>query len=150
MHKLLPFFLASAGLLLSACSKSNEPAPAPAATAAFSMSRRVVEVNEPVVFANASTNATRYEWRSSQPGGPVLTSASPQMQFAAPGTYTVSLSAYNADNVASTTSQTVRVGRRFIKNVRLHALSFVNSIGASWHRDGTGPNVYLYNNEVVG
>ena len=59
-------------------------------------------------FTNTSTNATSYSWDFGD-ASPVVTTASPTYTYAAPGTFTVVLTARNAGTVTSTRSQPVTV-----------------------------------------
>lgn len=132
--------LALASFAIVACSEDKDPVPA--AAASFSVSRNVVEPGEPITITNNSTNATRYEWRSSDNPGQVNTTSAPVASFAAVGNYTITLTAYNSENVPTTSSTAIRVGNRYVKTVRLTKLNFLRANGTSW--DATdGPDVYF-------
>ena len=64
-------------------------------------------------------------------------------------TYTITLTAFNGKNESTTTSKTILVGRRYIKEIRLTQLNFLQYTGASWHINGSGPNVYIAIDEYL-
>lgn len=136
MRKVLLSCLIVAGF--ASCSTDSED-PQPAATAAFTASRSVVEVNERVAFTDASQNAARYEWNFGN--GQTATVADPSVTFAAPGTYTVVLTAYNADNQATSSTQTIKVGKRYLREIKITALNFLAPDGTLWDSGGSGPDV---------
>ncbi|GAB3639170.1 hypothetical protein GCM10027422_47610 [Hymenobacter arcticus] len=125
-------------LLLTGCSKKEDAAPA--ATASFTLPLPVAEVGEVVPLTNTSQQATRYEWRSSDNASLVNTATSPKVTFAQPGTYTITLTAFNAAGQSVSTTQTLKVGRRYLKEVRVTNLSFTNAAGSPWD-SGSGPDV---------
>lgn len=137
MKQLLPSFLFLCWLV-TGCQQKE--AIAPAATASFTLPLPVAEVGEVVPLTNTSQQATRYEWRSSDNATLVNTTTSPQLTFAQPGTYTITLTAFNAAGQAVSTSQTLKVGRRYLQEVRVTNLSFTNAAGAPWD-SGSGPDV---------
>ena len=125
-------------LLLTGCSKKEDVAPA--ASASFTLPLPVAEVGEVVTLTNTSQHATRYEWRSSDNATLVNTATSPKVTFAQPGTYTITLTAFNAAGQSASTTQTLKVGRRYLKEVRVNNLSFSNASGNPWD-SGSGPDV---------
>ena len=135
-HPLLHFFLFIA--LLTGCSKKEDIAPT--ATASFILPLPVAEVGEVVPLTNTSQHATRYEWRSSDNATVVNTATSPKVTFAQPGTYTITLTAFTATGQSTSTTQTLKVGRRYLKEVRVNNLSFSNAAGNPWD-SGSGPDV---------
>ena len=120
---------------------SNSSDPQPAVPATFAISRTIVEVNEAVVFSEASTKAARYAWDFGN--GQTATDAAPSMKYAVPGTYTVSLTTYSADNQATSTSQTIKVGKRYLRDITITALPFLAPDGTPWDTGGSGPDVYV-------
>lgn len=125
-------------LLLVGCGQKETVAPA--ATASFTLPLPVAEVGEVVPLTNTSQQATRYEWRSSDNATLVNTATSPKVTFAQPGTYTITLTAFNAAGQGVSTTQTLKVGRRYLKEVRVTNLSFSNAAGNPWD-SGSGPDV---------
>ncbi|WP_460620266.1 PKD domain-containing protein [Hymenobacter qilianensis] len=115
--------------------------PKPVTTAAFTSSRSVVEVNEPVAFTDASQHAERYLWDFGN--GQTSTLAAPSITYAATGTYTVSLTTYTADNQPTSTTQSIKVGKRYLREIQIKALDFLAPDGTSWDAGGTGPDVFL-------
>jgi hypothetical protein len=129
------FFLT---LVLAGCGQKESVAPA--ASASFTLPLPVAEVGERVPLTNTSQYATRYEWRSSDNPTLVNTATSPTVTFAQPGTYTLTLTAFNAAGQSASTTQTLKVGRRYLKEVRVNNLSFSNAAGNPWD-SGSGPDV---------
>ncbi|MCC2546459.1 PKD domain-containing protein [Hymenobacter sp. BT175] len=115
--------------------------PSPAAVAVFTPSRSVIETNEAVSFANTSQNAARYEWNFGN--GQTSTSPTPSATYSTVGTYTVTLTAYNGDDKSVTTTQKVKVGKRYIRRITLTAIDPLDAGGTLWDRDGTGPDISL-------
>ncbi len=129
-------------LLFSAsCTLSKTEDPKPAPVAGFTTNRSVVEINETVTFTNTSQNASRYEWNFGN--GQTSTAATPTVTYPNTGTFAVTLIAYNADNKAITTTQTIKVGRRYLKEIRITAINFLASGGGAWDLDGSGPDIFL-------
>ncbi|RYU78171.1 PKD domain-containing protein [Hymenobacter persicinus] len=130
-----------------ACSKEENAQPAgpkvtpSAATAAFTAQWNVAAEQENITFTNASKNAVRYEWDFGD--GQASIATSPTIKYPSKGTYTVRLLAYDAEGKASTLEQTIKVGKRYVKEIKLAGLSFVNNWGLPWDDDGTGPDVSL-------
>lgn len=125
-------------VLLTGCGQKDVVAPA--ATASFTLPLPVAEVGEVVALTNTSQHATRYEWRSSDNATLVNTAPAPSLSFAQPGTYAITLTAFNASGQSVSTTQTLRVGRRYLKEVRVNSLSFFNAQGQPWD-SGSGPDV---------
>lgn len=107
------------------------------------MSTIVGEVSEPIQLTATGQNVTKYEWRSSDAPTQVQTIANPIATFANPGTYTITLTAYNSENKAVTSTQTIKIGKRYLKEIRVTTLSFLNTTGTAWDLDGSGPDVYV-------
>ena len=127
-------------LSVTACrSKTEDPQPAVSAT--FTASRTVVEVNEPVSFADVPATAARYAWDFGN--GQTATGAAPTVTFAAPGTYTVVLTTYTADNQTSSRAQTIKVGKRYLRAITITALPFQRPDGTDWDAGGSGPDVFV-------
>jgi|GEM_PF-463418 len=74
----------------------NGAAVTAAPTVGFTASATVVTVGQPVTFSNASTNATSYAWTFAGGTPASSTAVFPVVQYAAPGTYAVTLTATNA------------------------------------------------------
>ncbi|SMB80169.1 PKD domain containing protein [Hymenobacter roseosalivarius DSM 11622] len=138
MKKVLLSWLLLAHLV--ACT-SDAPDPHPALTATFAASRTVVEVNEAVTFTEAPAQAARYVWDFGN--GQTATVAAPSVTYAATGTFTVTLTTYSADNQATATSQVIRVGKRYLREVRITALPFLTPAGLGWDVGGSGPDVFV-------
>jgi PKD repeat protein len=126
-------------LIATACSKSDSNDPAPAASANFTSSRTVVELDEQIQFTNTSANATRFEWEFGN--GQTSTLASPTIQYNQTGRFTVTLKAFNPDNQATTQTTIVTVGRRKLSEIRLVRMAFVTPTGQPWDTDGSGPDI---------
>ncbi len=143
MKKLL-YLLLPALLTVAACSKKDNPTPAPvpAAVASFTMARTVAEVNEPVQLTNTSAGAVRYEWRSSDNPSSINVAPNTVFSNATPGAYTITLTAYNSAGVPATSTQTIRIGRRYIVGLRVNQLNFFNANGQPWD-SGSGPDVFF-------
>ncbi len=136
-------------LLLTNCSKKEDVTPAPPAaalaTAAFTIAHPVAEVGEQVALTNTSQNAVRYEWRSSDQPTALNIATNATFTSTVPGTYTITLTAYNTDNKASTSSQTIRIGRRYLTEIRVNSLNFLNPNNQPWD-GGSGPDVLFHLN----
>jgi hypothetical protein len=141
MSKFLLLMLCLVGLLTASCSKTADPAPA--ASAAFTLSTSIAEVGEPVQLTAIGQNVTKYEWRSSDAPNNVFTGASPVFSATSTGSFVITLTAYNSENKAVTSSQTIKIGKRYLKEMRLTSLNFLNTSGTAWDIDGSGPDVYL-------
>ena len=115
--RLLPVLLLSLTIGLSSCGDDKEELPKPAAEAAFTQNRNIVEVNELVTFTNSSTNASRYEWDFGN--GQSSTIASPTAVYSTVGSYTVKMTAYNEENKPVVTTSTIKVGKRYLTAVRI-------------------------------
>jgi len=80
--------------------------PWPAPTADFSASPTTIDNGESVSFTNTSTNAISYAW-SFEGGTPATsTDENPTVSYSAPGTYSVTLIAENADGLTDTETKT--------------------------------------------
>ncbi|UOQ50760.1 PKD domain-containing protein [Hymenobacter cellulosivorans] len=129
-------FLLLLTFLLLGCKKE----PAPLATAGISSSGTILEVNESFWLSNMSTHAAHYEWKL--PDGTVSTQRDLAVTFPKPGIYSVELTAYNLDDIPVSTSITLRVGIRAVKEVRVTKMNFTADTGEPWDKaDGTGPDV---------
>jgi PKD repeat protein len=138
MMKKLPLFGLGI-LLLAACSDDSSTEPAFDAT--FDASRAVAEMNERISFDNTTSGAVRYEWDFGN--GQKSTTDTASTRYDNTGTYTVKLTAYNADNRAATTTKTVRIGRPYLSRLQIAAMNFLDSSGMPWDADGSGPDMYF-------
>ena len=133
------------GLLIAGCT-AKDLAPAPLVPvplkADFTVPSTIVETTEPLPCKNVSTGV-RNEWRISSAPTTVYTTADFVFSSAVPGTYTITLTVFNDKNESATTSKSILVGGRYVKEVRVTELNFLQYTGAPWHADGTGPNVYI-------
>ncbi len=102
-------------LLAAACGKKTDPTPA--ASAAFSTTRTVVETGEPVATVNTSTNAVSYTWLTDD--GQTSSVATPSFTFANAGTHKITLTALNASGSATSVDHTVTVGTRFFTSLEV-------------------------------
>jgi hypothetical protein len=130
-----------AGLLvgLASCTKSDQ---GPAVTAAFTLSRSVVEVGEQVQVVNTSQNASSYRWHAKGMQDSVKVSASPTFKAGTkPGTYNVKLTASNTNERRAEAIVPIRIGWRTISALRLTAFPATRPNGQPWHADGTGLNL---------
>jgi PKD repeat protein len=140
-NRLLLILSLSGPVLFTSCGDDKDdpkPATVSSAQASFTADRKIVEVGEVVTFANASTNATKYEWDFGN--GQSSTIASPTATYTATGTYTVKLTAYNSENKTSVTTTTVKVGERFWTGLTIKNLNFSTSTGGNWDI-GSGPDL---------
>ncbi|MBW6490159.1 MAG: PKD domain-containing protein [Lentimicrobium sp.] len=90
---------------LSSC-KKDDPDPPKNPIASFQFALSTTNYLE-VTFTNYSQNATSYEWNFGD--GQTSTVESPVHTFAAPGTFTVVLTAKNSANVSATYSATIEI-----------------------------------------
>lgn len=129
-------------LIISLTSCSEEKGvPQPLSQAAFTQDRNVIEINEVVTFTNTSSNATRFEWNFGN--GQISTTANATISYSKTGTYTVTLTSYNSENIASTTTTIVKVGERYLTGVKINSISFKDRFGANWDLND-GPDLLLW------
>ena len=121
---------------LVGCSK-DDPAPMP--QSGFVVSKTLIESGEVVSFTNNSQNAIRYEWDFGN--GQSATIQNPTMQYNQPGSYVVSLSAFNEDNQAQVSTIIVKVGERYLKSITVKSINFLDPDGQAWDVDGSGPDL---------
>lgn len=129
------------GLLagLASCTKSDS---GPAATAAFTLSRSVIEPGEQVQVTNTSQNAASYRWSAGGMQDSVQVAANPTFKAGyIPGTYSVKLTATNTNERRASAVVPIRIGRRTLKTLRLTAMPATRPNGQPWHADGTGLNL---------
>ena len=124
---------------LVSCSENKETVE-PLSQAVFTQDRNVVELNEVVSFTNTSSNAIRYEWNFGN--GQTSTASDTTISYSKIGTYTITLTAYNDQNIASTTTSTVKVGERYLTGVKINSISFKDRFGANWDLND-GPDLLL-------
>ncbi len=124
---------------LVGCSKDN---PAPMPQSGFVVSKTLIESGEVVSFTNNSQNAIRYEWDFGN--GQSATIQNPTMQYNQPGSYVVSLSAFNEDNQAQVSTIIVKVGERYLKSFTIKQISFLDQSGLAHDSDGSGPDIFFY------
>ncbi|MCF0069398.1 PKD domain-containing protein [Dyadobacter sp. CY261] len=96
-----------------------------------------------VTFNNQSKNATRYEWNFGDPGSTSNTSTetNPNHIYANPGTYEVTLIAYNGDQVANTKKFTIVV-KAPAQSVDAISISGGDNFTTDIAVDGNG-NIYV-------
>lgn len=121
-----------------ACESSD---PAPIALVRFSADKTLVEAGEPVSFNNQSQHASRYEWDFGN--GESATIQKPTATYAQPGLYTVTLTAYNADNEPSSRQMQIKVGKRYLSHFVVKSIDMVDQAGEAWDFDGSGADVYF-------
>ena len=131
----LSFILLSAVGFIS-CNEKDAPLP----KSAFIQDRKIIELGEKVTFTNQSKNAVRYEWDFGN--GEKSTSPNPSLRYFNLGTYTVTLTTYNKENLPSVTSSKVKVGERYLTMVSLNKVNFKNSVGNSWDTND-GPDIFF-------
>lgn len=137
--KILSIITLSA-LLLIGCSKSVIP------TAAFSYTGTKI-APAAITFINNSTNATSYTWAFGDGG--TSTESAPAHTYTAAGSYTVTLTAKNGDEV-NTSSQTIVIDAKAVVNYNACTINqmYITSIdwttgsGAGWDI-GDGPDLYI-------
>jgi len=124
-------------LLLIGCSKSVIP------TAAFSYTGTKI-APAAITFINNSTNATSYSWAFGDGG--TSTESAPAHTYTAAGSYTVTLTAKNGDEV-NTSSQTIVVTdpvytkMRIVKMV-IEQMPMTNGSGQGWDI-ADGPDLWV-------
>jgi len=129
------------GLLagLASCTKSDQ---GPATTAAFTLSRSVIELGEQVQVTNTSQNAASYRWSAGGMQDSVQVVANPTFKARdVPGTYNVKLTATNTNERRASAVVPIRIGRRTLKTLRLTVVPATRPNGQPWHADGTGLNL---------
>ncbi len=131
----------AAAILISGCSKKDDPKPAP--NSDFSYTGANVPAPATVTFINTSTNATSYSWDFGDNGS--STDKDPQHTYSAGGVYTVKLTATGEGGTNSTT-KTVNIQNTpttcKIASVKLTAMPFVDGSGVSWD-PLDGPDVFF-------
>lgn len=142
MKHLFPVVLSL--LAVAGCSSDNADDARPAATAAFTMSRSVVEVDEVVQFTSADPNAARYEWRFLGLQVPVLTAAAPRFSHPWQSRAMVKLTTTSQQGDTASTTQPLLIGYRGIESVRITAMPATRPDGQPWRANGTNPNVFFH------
>ena len=129
-------------LMIAGCSSEHNPVAAyPDPTADFSMSGERVSPAT-ISFTNLSTESDVYQW--SFGGGATSTQEHPQAVFEEYGTYTITLIASRRATGRSDSYQrqlTIAPGRVFLESVEVIEIPFVDSRGAGWDNNGTGPDL---------
>ena len=108
----------------------------PLPTAAFEVQPAEIEVGVPVMFDNLSINAARYEWDFGDGLDPI-TDISPSVTFTTPGSVTVTLKAFTADEQFVETSQEITVKERILTGIFVNIYPETNA-DAAWDPDETG------------
>lgn len=118
-------------LALASCNKESEPIQ-PAPVASFSVagaaSNDVIKVGtyDAIVVTNTSTKADTYTW--SLGNDSIKTGADPRIfRYPKAGTYSLTLTVQNADGQKSSTSRTIRVLDRVVKQVAIVFARFENA-----------------------
>lgn len=130
MKKVLRFGFWAFLLLVSACSDDETPFPTP--NVRFTIDVAVPEVGIPIMFNNLTRNADRYEWDFDVLTTPMDTSTSPTVTFDSPGDVTVTLRAFTADGQVDSTSQTITIRQRFLTNINITSVPFLDPDGDPW------------------
>ena len=134
---------------MAACAKSDQ---GPAVTAAFTLSRSVIELGEQVQATNASQNAASYRWQAKGMEDSVKTDANPTFKAGRiPGTYNIKLTASNTNERSATAVVPVRIGARTLRTLQITAMPATRPNGQPWHTDGTGLNLScdIYNGPSI-
>jgi hypothetical protein len=133
--------LLSFTIIFSACKKgdtgpqgpagpagSNNPAPLP--IACFTVDDSLtVDSTQVFSFTNCSQNAVRYEWDFDDATyAPV---ANPNHLFNKHGSFTVRMTAYNADNVSSQVSHVITIGYHSLNRIEYHQLYSILTMPAT-------------------
>jgi len=127
------------GIVISLSSCKQED-PLPISKSAFSIASVAPEVDVPVKFENLSLNASRYKWDFGD-GTFDSINVAPTHIYDAPGSYTVSLTAYTQDKQQSQSVQDIDVGERFLTGMYIVNISMKDPDGNPWDADGSGPDV---------
>ncbi|MFC5269463.1 PKD domain-containing protein [Adhaeribacter terreus] len=131
--------------LLSGCgAKEKDPDPIPGnkaelPVASFDLFDKIVPTGYTVRPQNFSSNAVRYEWNFGD--GETSSDLRPSHHYNNPGTYTITLKAYNFNNEVSSVSKTVKVGEVYLTGLKLNKINFKNPTNQPWDADGTGPDI---------
>ncbi|MBK0401897.1 PKD domain-containing protein [Adhaeribacter sp. BT258] len=143
MQKVL-FYLCVVFLLNGCGGKEKDPDPiqgnkAELPVASFDLFDKIVPTGYTIRPQNSSTKAVRYEWKFGD--GETSSDLNPSHHYNNPGTYIITLNAYNLNHEVSIVSKTIKVGEVYLTGVKLNKINFMNPVNQPWDTDGTGPDI---------
>lgn len=96
----------------------------------FTFSPSTVDVGQEVVFKNASFKAVRYEWDFGD--STFATVPNPTKSYDTPGTYKVTMTAFNKSEVSGAIAKNITVGVRHAQLVTINSMPTTDSAGNPW------------------
>lgn len=113
--------------------------PAELPQASFYLTDKIVPVGYALRPDNNSAKAVSYEWDFGN--GEKSVELNPVFHYNKPGTYTITLKAFNIKNEAHTVTTQIRVGEVYLVSLKLNKINFKNGANQPWDSDGSGPDI---------
>lgn len=112
----------------------------------FLVDRYIYETGEKIAFENRSINAESYHWEfgdgeTAEAENPVKTYKLPEDKHYQE--FVVTLTAENAEGSTNTFSETLHVGKRFLREIAVGSVTFTDSAGNNLEADNL-LDIYLY------